>query len=137
MQLLWHIEISAVALEFAVLTAPPAIELILQPGDGVSQRLVFFLLLLPLFLPLLCSQFNIQSHCVLNGFCSGERELRKRQRVQMNSNCSTELFTVPSLNLMFFRVTKALTSVEPSVIQLYGDCLISELCGHWTSQCKC
>lgn len=56
----------------SVLTAPPAVQLSLQPGDGAPERLVFLLLPLPLVLPLLCGQLYVQTHCVLNGLCSNE-----------------------------------------------------------------
>lgn len=55
-----------------VLTAPPAVELGLQPGDGVLQRLVLLLLFLPLALPLLGGQLHIQTHRVLDGLRPGE-----------------------------------------------------------------
>lgn len=59
-------------LDSVALTAPPAVELRLQPGDGVFQRLVLLLLFLPLVLPLLCGQLHIQTDCVLDGLCPGE-----------------------------------------------------------------
>lgn len=52
------------------LTISPAIELILQPSDGVPQGLVLFLLTLVFLLPLFCRQLNVHSHCVLDGLCS-------------------------------------------------------------------
>lgn len=56
------------------LTAPPAVQLILEPVDCVSQCLVLLLLFLPFALPLLCCQFHIHTHLVLDGLCSGETE---------------------------------------------------------------
>lgn len=54
------------------LTTPPAVELGLQPRDGVFQRLVLFSLFLPLALPLLCCQLHIHTHRVLHRLCPGE-----------------------------------------------------------------
>lgn len=56
------------------LTVPPAVELVLQPGDGVPQGLVLLLLSLILLLPLFCCQLNIDNDGVLDGLCSGRRE---------------------------------------------------------------
>lgn len=53
------------------LTISPAVQLILQPRDGVPQGLVLLLLSLILLLPLLCCQLNVHCHCVLDGLCSG------------------------------------------------------------------
>lgn len=63
---------SEMFLDSVVLTAPPAVDLSLQPGDGVFQRLVLLLLFLPLVLPLLSRQLHIQTHCVLDRLCPGE-----------------------------------------------------------------
>lgn len=63
---------SEMILDSVVLTAPPAVDLSLQPGDGVFQRLVLLLLFLPLVLPLLGRQLHIQTHCVLDRLCPGE-----------------------------------------------------------------
>lgn len=56
------------------LTVPPAVELVLQPGDGVPQGLVLLLLSLILLLPLFCCQLNIHSDSVLDGLCSERGE---------------------------------------------------------------
>lgn len=63
---------SEMILDSVVLTSPPAVDLSLQPGDGVFQRLVLLLLFLPLVLPLLGRQLHIQTHCVLDRLCPGE-----------------------------------------------------------------
>lgn len=52
------------------LTVAPAIELVLQPCDGVAQGLVLFLLPLILLLPLLCGQLHVDAHGVLDGLRS-------------------------------------------------------------------
>lgn len=57
-------------------TVPPAVELVLQPGDGVLESLVLLFLPFILLLPLLCCQLHVDTHCVLNGLCS-ESENRK------------------------------------------------------------
>lgn len=53
------------------ITASPPVELRLQQGDGVFQRLVPLLLLLPLALPLLSGQLHVQAHLVLHRLCPG------------------------------------------------------------------
>lgn len=55
------------------LTVPPAVELVLQPGDGVPQGLILLLLPFILLLPLFCRQLNVHGDRVLDGLCSGER----------------------------------------------------------------
>ena len=54
------------------LTVPPAVELVLQPGDSVPQGLVLLLLSFILLLPLLCSQLHIDTHRVLDGLRSAK-----------------------------------------------------------------
>lgn len=61
-----------------LLTVPPAVELILQPGDGVPQGLSLLLLPLVLLLPLFCRQLHVHTHCVLNGLGSGNSTNRTR-----------------------------------------------------------
>lgn len=60
-------------LESVDLTLPPAVELVLQPVDGVLQRLVLLLLFLPLALPLLGGQLHVQGHRVLYSLRPGEK----------------------------------------------------------------
>lgn len=48
------------------ITASPPVELRLQQGDGVFQRLVPLLLLFPLALPLLGCQLHVQADLVLD-----------------------------------------------------------------------
>lgn len=67
-------KVNMARLHSAVLTTSPAVELGLQPGDSIFQRLVLFLLLLPLALPLLCCQLHIETHIVLDSLCPGETE---------------------------------------------------------------
>ena len=57
-----------------ILTVPPAVELVLQPGDGVPQGLVLLLLPLIFLLPLLCRQLDVHGDSVLDGLCSGGRK---------------------------------------------------------------
>lgn len=51
------------------ITASPPVELRLQQGDGVLQRLVPLLLLFPLALPLLSCQLHVEAHLVLDRLC--------------------------------------------------------------------
>lgn len=62
------------------ITASPPVELSLQQGDGVFQRLVPLLLLLPLALPLLGRQLHIQADLVLDRLCPdrGTRDSERR-----------------------------------------------------------
>lgn len=75
------------------LTVPPAVELVLQPGDGVPQGLVLLLLSLILLLPLFCCQLNIHSDSVLDGLCSerGEKydNLDKRDIILLTNKTIT------------------------------------------------
>lgn len=63
---------SPALLDSVFLTTPPPVELGLEPGDSVFQRLVLLLLFLPLALPLLCGELHVQTHCVLDRLCPGE-----------------------------------------------------------------
>lgn len=56
------------------LTVPPAVELVLQPGDGVPQGLILLFLPLILLLPLLCCKLDVHTDSVLDSLCSGCRK---------------------------------------------------------------
>lgn len=56
------------------LTVPPAVELVLQPGDGAPQGLILLLLPFILLLPLFCRQLNVHGDRVLDGLCSGGKK---------------------------------------------------------------
>lgn len=65
------------------LTIPPAVELSLQPLDGVLHRLVLLLLLLVLPLPLLGRQLQVDGGGVPDGLGTvtedGDREIFERE----------------------------------------------------------
>lgn len=63
------------------LTVPPAIELILEPGDGVPQGLVLLLLPFILLLPLLRRQLHVHAHRVLDGLRSGHKHVQESYQV--------------------------------------------------------
>lgn len=67
------------------LTVPPAVELVLQPGDGVPQGLILLLLPFILLLPLFRRQLNVHRDCVLDGLCSGERNSQLFGHCELNN----------------------------------------------------
>lgn len=78
----------------AVLTAPPAVELGLQPGDRVLQRLVLLLLFLPLALPLLGGQLHVQADRVLDGLRPGDTHTHTQQSTL--TGCSYTVSAFPA-----------------------------------------
>lgn len=64
----------------ASITAPPAVQLSLQPLNGLLHWPVLLLFLLVLLLPLLCCELQVHRHSISNGLGSNWRECGERQR---------------------------------------------------------
>lgn len=101
------------------LTAPPAVQLRLQKGDGVLQRLVPLLLFFPFALPLFCCQLHVDSYCVFDRFCPAEPQ---RESVTFTFCCFLSRFSqhVPpkhrvELLLSFNHQAELLAFIKPKV----------------------
>lgn len=64
----------------ASITAPPAVQLSLQPLNGLLHWPVLLLFLLVLLLPLLCCELQVHRHSISNGLGSNWRECGEKQR---------------------------------------------------------